>query len=368
MEIDQSLTLYMNRAIHAIVRQAIANAFDNLHELAFLVKFNKAMRSAQGRRTRLKARDGIHVPPFLIASITASCNLRCTGCYARANGICSENSAKATMTAEDWADLFSQAQEIGVAFILLAGGEPLLRREVIQVASRFDRIVFPIFTNGTLIDDEYIELFHQHRNLLPIISLEGTGSATDTRRGVGVYAKLMQTIKVMDTKGIFHGVSLTVTRRNIAEVTSDNFIDQLREAGSRVVFFIEYVPVAEGTDDLAPDDACRTRLEIRQAELRQQYNRMLFLSFPGDEKKMGGCLAAGRGFFHINTDGSAENCPFSPYSDRNIRTSSLLEVLESPLFHALRDEQLVGGVHTGGCALFEREDEVRRIIARVQAG
>jgi MoaA/NifB/PqqE/SkfB family radical SAM enzyme len=93
---------------------------------------------------------------------------------------------------------------------------------------------------------------------------------------------------------------------------------------------------------------------------------MLFLSFPGDEKKMGGCLAAGRGFFHINTDGAAENCPFSPYSDRNIRTSTLLEVLKSPLFQALRDEQLVGGAHTGGCALFEHQEDVRRILSHVQ--
>jgi len=178
----------------------------------------------------------------------------------------------------------------------------------------------------------------------------------------------MQTLEALDKRGILHGVSLTVTQRNLDEITSDSFIDQLRDAGSRVVFFIEYVPVSEGTEDLAPDNACRGRLEIRQAQLRQQYRHMLFLSFPGDEKKMGGCLAAGRGFFHINTDGSAENCPFSPYSDRNIRTSSLLEVLKSPLFRALRDERLVGGEHTGGCALFEHQDEVRRILAQVQAG
>ena len=367
MEIDQSLTSYMNQAIHAIVKQAVGTAIGNPRELAFLIKFKQAMHSAQERRARLKVQDGTHVPPFLIASITASCNLFCTGCYARENGICSESSAKTAMTAAEWEALFTQAQDLGVAFILLAGGEPLLRREVIQVASRFDRIIFPIFTNGTLVDAEYLELFHTHRNLLPIISLEGTESATDVRRGTGVYARLMQTIKAMDTKGIFHGVSLTVTRRNLDEITSDFFINQLRDTGSRVVFFIEYVPVAEGTGDLAPDDACRTRLEVRQAELRQHYSRMLFLSFPGDEKKMGGCLAAGRGFFHINTDGSAENCPFSPYSDRNIRTSTLLEVLKSPLFRALRDEQLVGGAHTGGCALFERQDEVRRILARMQA-
>lgn len=366
MEIDQSLTIYMNQAIHAIVKQAAATAIGNPRQLAFLIKFNMAMHSAQERRANQKAEDGTHVPPFLIASITSNCNLFCTGCYARANGICHEHTTEASMSVAEWETLFSQAQDLGVAFILLAGGEPLLRKDVIQAASRFKRMIFPIFTNGTLVDAEYLELFHAHRNLLPIISLEGTESATDARRGAGVYATLRQTMRALDKRGIFQGVSLTVTKGNLDEITSDRFISHLNEAGSRVVFFIEYVPVAEGACDLAPDDACRARLEIRQAQLRQQYGSMLFLSFPGDEKKMGGCLAAGRGFFHINTEGSAENCPFSPFSDRNIRTSTLLEVLKSPLFRALRDEQLVGGEHHGGCALFERQEDVRRILAQVQ--
>ena len=368
MEIDQGLTTYMNQAIHGIVRQAVATAIGNPSELAFLIKFNQVRQKAQERRSSQEAEDGTHVPPFLIASITSNCNLFCTGCYARANGICHDNSTKTPMPAAEWEALFSQAQDLGVVFILLAGGEPLLRREVLQMASRFKRIIFPIFTNGTLVDVEYLELFHAHRNLLPIISLEGTELSTDARRGVGVYATLIQTMRAMEKRGIFHGVSLTVTQRNLDEITSDNFIKQLDEAGSRVVFFIEYVPVAVGTEDLAPDDACRGRLEARQTELRRQYRDMLFLSFPGDEKKMGGCLAAGRGFFHINTDGSAENCPFSPYSDRNIRTSTLLEVLKSPLFRALRDERLVGGEHIGGCALFERKDDVQRILVQIQSG
>ena len=89
---------------------------------------------------------------------------------------------------------------------------------------------------------------------------------------------------------------------------------------------------------------------------------MMFLSFPGDEKFMGGCLAAGRGFFHINPQGEAEACPFSPYSDRNLKEHSLLEVLRSPFFAKLREAELVGGEHTGGCALFERDDEVRKLL------
>ena len=47
-------------------------------------------------------------------------------------------------------------------------------------------------------------------------------------------------------------------------------------------------------------------------------------------------MAAGRGFFHINSHGSAEPCPFSPYSDTNVRDTSLRQALQSPLFTALQ--------------------------------
>jgi len=76
----------------------------------------------------------------------------------------------------------------------------------------------------------------------------------------------------------------------------------------------------------------------------------------------GGCLAAGRGFFHINPYGMAEPCPFSPYSDTDIRNISLLEALDSPLFKRLSEDDFLLKEHTGGCALFTQEDEVRKLL------
>ena len=75
---------------------------------------------------------------------------------------------------------------------------------------------------------------------------------------------------------------------------------------------------------------------------------MVFVSFPGDEKSSGGCVAAGRGFFHINSHGGAEPCPFSPYSDINVRDTSLKEALNSGLFRALRENGHLLEDHAGG--------------------
>ena len=266
------------------------------------------------------------------------------------------------LSAEKWADIFSQASSLGIGFHLLAGGEPLMRRDVIEKAAELDNTIFPIFTNGTMIDETYLQLFDSHRNLVPILSIEGNEVSTDARRGEGIYQQLLHKMKSLHDKKVLFGASITVTTQNIDEVTSQSFISQLHALGCRLVFFIEYVPIDSNTRHLAFGDNERLILADRQSQLRKDFDTILFLSFPGDEHKMGGCLAAGRGFFHINPYGAAEACPFSPYSDTNLQEHTLLEVLDSPLFHQLQKNHLVGGDHVGGCSLFEQEEAVKAIL------
>ena len=91
---------------------------------------------------------------------------------------------------------------------------------------------------------------------------------------------------------------------------------------------------------------------------------MVYVSFPGDEKSSGGCVAAGRGFFHINSHGGAEPCPFSPYSDINVRDTSLRDALNSALFRALRENGHLLEDHAGGCVLYEKRDLVEALLAQ----
>lgn len=81
-------------------------------------------------------------------------------------------------------------------------------------------------------------------------------------------------------------------------------------------------------------------------------------------KTSGGCLAAGRGFFHINSHGGAEPCPFSPYSDINVKDTSVREALHSRLFEKLRTSGALLEDHAGGCVLFEKKDVVESIIGK----
>ena len=102
---------------------------------------------------------------------------------------------------------------------------------------------------------------------------------------------------MMNKNNIIFGASLTFTERNLDSLVSREYIDKLHDLGCKVVFFIEYVPVNEKTVELAPSDEKRALLLNELEILRNEYDDMLFLSFPGDEKTSGGCLAAGRGFY-----------------------------------------------------------------------
>lgn len=120
--------------------------------------------------------------------------------------------------------------------------------------------------------------------------------------------------------------------------------------------------MTEESKELAPGDPEREYLAGEIDRLRELDPEMVFISFPGDEKSSGGCLAAGRGFFHINSRGGAEPCPFSPYSDVNVRDRSLKEAMHSALFMALRSGELLADDHNGGCVLYEKRSQVEALL------
>ena len=214
------------------------------------------------------------------------------------------------------------------------------------------------------INDEYIKLFDKKRNLLPIFSVEGNQKITDERRGKGVYDNLKTTMGRVKNDHLIFGVSVTVTTENLRDVTSNGFLNDLKNIGCKAVIYVEYVPVTEDSAALAPADAEREYLLKRLDEVRREYEGVVFIAFLGDEKRLSGCLAAGRGFFHINSHGGAEPCPFSPYSDINVKSTSLKKALKSPLFAALRDQHIIFREHTGGCVLFEQKEAVEALLSK----
>jgi MoaA/NifB/PqqE/SkfB family radical SAM enzyme len=284
-----------------------------------MMKYLKSSEEAKLRRKRAES-SGQHIPPFLIASITTKCNLHCKGCYARANHNCfdADEHMPRMLSTQKWDDIFTEAEELGISFILLAGGEPMLRTDVMKVAGLHRKILFPVFTNGTPCLTKNLNDASDNTILYPTLVLRGEEVYPKIKEEVGTYERLIQGMASLKRRGIVFGSSITVQKDNMSEVMSAEFLEKLIGRGCKTVIYVEYVPVNKETSALAPDDQDRVYMTERLAFLRKQYPQMVFISFPGDEKTSGGCLAAGRGFFHINAYGSAEPCPFSAYSDTSL--------------------------------------------------
>jgi MoaA/NifB/PqqE/SkfB family radical SAM enzyme len=334
---------------------------DNRKEQSFLLTNAYFMKRAEWLR-RKAAESGEHIPSFILASITDACNLNCKGCYAHAN---LKDRGRKQLTVEKWRSIFAEAEQIGVSAIMFLGGEPMARREVIEAAADFPHILFMIFTNSTMIGSRYLDLLDEHRNLVPLVSVEGNAAQTDERRGEGVYARIAKAMAAMKERGILFGTAVTVTSENIDTVLDDAFIDDLYSKGCKIIDYVDYVPVT--SPELALNNEQRHALDAHVGRAREDRDSMILIAFPGDERRTGGCLAAGRGFFHISTSGDVEPCPFAPYSDTNIGELTLREALASPLFNRLKSTGFLDQPHTGGCLLFEKRLEVEAMLEEMKA-
>lgn len=356
---NSALTKMLNKSIGFLIEDLIKIALSDFSSAKSIMKILLKQKSTAGIRSKYED-SGLHVPPFMIASITSTCNLKCKGCYDREK----KHNCSLELSENEWSDIFRQAKDLGMSFILLAGGEPLTKSNIIRECMEFPEIIFPMFTNGLLINEEWVDFFVACRNLIPIVSIEGDKNQTDNRRGEGVFERVSSSFDLLKKRNIFYGISMTVTSENFDSISDKKFIKGYIEKGCKVFFFIEYVPFDSTTENLVISEAQRIELDNRLRELREKY-KGIFIAFPGDEKEFGGCLAAGRGFIHINSMGSVEACPFAPYSDVNLKNSTLKEALKSPLLSEIRGIHGLLKEHKGGCALFENKEIVESVLKTI---
>jgi len=352
------MDLYRRLFDHAIkraLRRGAALLSGHPESACAMERILRHQKHAAGRRKSYEP-DTL-IPPLLIVSTTEQCNLQCEGCYARAlHQQPHRELARPQMDA-----LLDQAAHAGCSALLLAGGEPLLRPDWLAAAAAHPELLTLVFTNGTLLDEAMAARFAAGRSMLPVISVEGGERATDARRGRGVGKQVQSALGHLSGKNVPFGLSVTVSRENIDAVTQKSFLAPFVQQGCRLAIFVEYVPVDDTAKGLALTPKDKKRL-YRHSKRRDA--GALRLAFPGNERLLGGCLAAGRGFVHIGASGDVEPCPFAGYSDRNITAVPLVEALRSPLLsrirqgHALLQESAVGG-----CAL--RGEKAREFFSQM---
>lgn len=346
----------LNRAIHKLLRDALAAVLRDPAQIPLYIRALYSQRRAAGRR-RFWEKRGVHVPPYLLISVTNTCNLKCAGCYAHAHG----RPKKAEMSAPRFRELVMEARDLGIGFVVLMGGEPLTRADLLAVTAEFPDLIFAVFTNGLLLTDDLVALFARGKNVVTFLSLEGDAAETDARRGAGVYERLREVMARLRRARLFWGVSLTTTRANVERLTARPFVRDLAARGCKFFFYVEYIPVEEATEDLVVTAEQRAALLAftRAAGAREG---AVFFSFPGDEEASGGCLSAGRGFVHVSAALDLEPCPFAPWSDINLKDVSLKHALKSRFLSAIRADHDKLSETAGGCALWANRAWVTSLL------
>ena len=349
---DGTLNKYINRILTEVDPHVLRTTALNLGFEAFF----------HGTKTIRKMRT-IHqcnVPWLILMDPTSACNLHCTGCWA------AEYGNRLNLTFEEMDSVISQGQELGIYFYMFTGGEPLVRKaDVLRLCEKHDDCAFLAYTNGTLVDEDFCLEMKRVGNLYLAISLEGFEAVNDLRRGGGVYGKVMRAMDLLKENGLIFGTSICYTSKNSETVTSDEFVELLVEKGCRYALYFHYMPVGnDAAMELLPTVKQRIYIKQRVRDIRNMTTGkgIFTMDFQNDGEFVGGCIAGGRNYFHINANGDAEPCVFIHYSGANIKTHSLLEILKQPLFMAYRDNQPFNKNHLRPCPMLENPEILQRIV------
>ncbi len=310
------------------------------------------------RRAALQ-RDGNWVPSFVVISPTMRCNLKCTGCYA---GLYSK---QGELSEAEICRILDECRSFGAYFVVVSGGEPYLLKDMwLRVFRKYDDMFFLTYTNGTLLDEPTVRALARLGNVAPGLSVEGRQESTDRRRGAGVYQKLLTACERLKKAGVLFGVSVTYTRENIPEVTSDAFVAEWVERGAIFAWYFMFMPVGKDPVlDLVPTPEQRLECGGRVSELRQRYP--IFLAdFWNDGPASAGCLA-GRTYLHILNSGRIEPCVFAHFGLDNIRETTIVKAVNSPFFKSLRREfpYSENGNLRRPCMIVDNPQVLRKVVA-----
>jgi len=319
--------------------------------------FNASLKGG-ATQEEMKKKYGCNIPWGILLDPTSACNLHCTGCWA------AEYGNRLNLSLEDIDSIIRQGKELGTYMYLYTGGEPLVRKkDLIRICEMHPDCEFLSFTNGTLIDEEFCQEMLRVKNFVPAISLEGFEDANDSRRGQGVYQKIQSAMALLKAHKLPFGVSTCYTSRNVEDVSSERYFDLMIDSGAFFVWFFHYMPVGSGAAlELLPTPEQREKMYHRIREYRNS-KAIFSIDFQNDAEYVGGCIAGGRNYLHINAKGDVEPCAFIHYSDANIHEVSLLDALRGPLFMAYHDGQPFNDNMLRPCPMLENPEKLRQMVA-----
>ncbi len=326
----------------------------------FNTLFNNAWFTGNRKRDQFEKEHGFRPPFVMILSPTWQCNLRCSGCYTlgyqRYPGLSYDLVKR----------ILSECVDMGLHFITVLGGEPLMYPHLFQMIEEHPQIFFQVYTNGTLMTKEKAEKIRDLGNAMVVVSCEGYEEETDRWRGPGVYKKIMEAMDHLRAAHVLFGSSATVTTNNVGIVSSEKWVDHLLEKGIIAQMYFLYLPV-NGQGDINLMVTPEQRNHLRKQVIRFRRTKPMFvLDFWNDGPHIRGCIAGGRRYFHINANGDVEPCVYTHVAMNNIEDVSLAQALDSPLFREIRNRQPHNENHLRPCMIIDNPHIYREIIEKTK--
>ena len=317
------------------------------------------------RERKMAAKYKCNIPWTILFDPTSACNMHCIGCWAAQYGY------KNNLTNEEMDKIVTQGKELGTYVYLMTGGEPLVRKkDILWLAEKHNDCYFHIFTNTTLIDEEFCNEVVRLGNISFAPSIEGNRETTDARRGEGCYDKVMHALDLLKSHGIPFAVSICYTHENYKAVTSDEFIDMLIEKGARIAWYFHYMPVGNDANPdllLSPDEREFVYRRVREIRSEESSHQIFTIDFQNDAEFIGGCIAGGKNYLHINSNGDVEPCVFIHYSSANIKNQDLLDCLRQPLFLKYRENQPFNDNMLQPCPMLENPERLHEMVKETGA-
>lgn len=311
-------------------------------------------------------------PKWIAWEVTPRCNLKCIHCRSS-----SSSKLKEVFSIEDAFKLIDNIASFCSPVFVLSGGEPLLRKDVFEIASYGTEKGFRVClaTNGTLLNDERCQKIKESGIRLVSLSIDGSRPEIhdDFRNQKGAFKLILRGIGKLKEYGIEFIINSSFTQRNQHDIPA--IFHLAKESGAKAWYMFMIVPTGRGKEvfrELISKEDYETLLNWHY-ELEREEKEVLVrptcaphyyrvfaqrskaenlplerrsLSFSTGGGK--GCVAAQTIAF-INYKGEVMPCSYFPKSAGNIRENSFKEIWNSPLFKELRDFK----AYKGKCGVCE---------------
>ncbi len=322
-------------------------------------------------------------------NLTQRCNLQCAHCYLSA--FPGADASGELSTAECLRIMDEIAQVNPAVFLILTGGEPLLRKDLFELAAAGRERGFTVVvgTNGVLLRDRQARLLREHGVQGASLSLDSTDARKHDafRHLPGAWEGAVRATKALSAEGLDFSLHMSVTDWNVDEIPA--MIDLARELGAKVLNFFFLVRtgrgghltditpaqyekiltylakaqgVGNGTGRSAPTvfeaqedpwsvPAGRAGGLLLRAKCAPHFRRIIWeldSTSPLLKNYAHGSCPAGKHYCRITPDGNVTPCPYMPVSAGNLRERSFVDLWQSAgVFNDLREPKLGG--RCGAC-------------------